>query len=58
MAGYLYQRAKNVHPQDAGEFAAAMATLKIEGSGPFTGNADDVTTFLAANHSFMFSLTA
>jgi sugar/nucleoside kinase (ribokinase family) len=58
MAGYLYQRAKNANPQDAGEFAAAMATLKIEGSGPFTGNADDVTQFLAANHRFMFSLTA
>ncbi|OMP75537.1 PfkB family carbohydrate kinase [[Flexibacter] sp. ATCC 35208] len=58
MAGYLYQRAKNANPQDAGEFAAAMATLKIEGSGPFRGNAEDVTKFLAANHRFTFSLTA
>jgi sugar/nucleoside kinase (ribokinase family) len=37
MAGYLYQRIKGKGYQQAGEFAAAMATLKIESSGPFTG---------------------
>jgi sugar/nucleoside kinase (ribokinase family) len=58
MAGYLYQRSKNANPQDAGEFAAAMATLKIESSGPFTGNAADVTKFLSTSHNFVFSLTA
>jgi sugar/nucleoside kinase (ribokinase family) len=52
MAGYLYQRAKGAPGvdsiQDAGEFAAAMATLKIEGSGPFTGTKEDVLDLLAS----------
>jgi sugar/nucleoside kinase (ribokinase family) len=42
MAGYLYQRIKGADIQEAGEFAAAMATLKIESSGPFTGTEEDV----------------
>jgi RHS repeat-associated protein len=33
---------------DAGEFAAAMATLNIESSGPFTGTRDDVTRKIKA----------
>jgi len=52
MAGYLYQRAKGAREgssiQDAGEFAAAMATLKIEGSGPFTGTEEEVLDLLAS----------
>src|SRR6201996_1451022 len=48
MAGYLYQRAKGASIQDSGEFAAAMATLKIEGSGPFTGTKEDVVDLLAS----------
>ena len=58
MAGYLYQTIRGATPQDAGEFAAAMATIKIESSGPFTGNNADVQAFLASNKAFMFSLTA
>jgi sugar/nucleoside kinase (ribokinase family) len=46
MAGYLYQRIKGAALQDAGEFAAAMATLKIESSGPFKGTAKDVLNLL------------
>ena len=42
MAGYLSQRIKGAGCQEAGEFAAAMATLKIESSGPFTGTEEDV----------------
>ncbi|MDR0794145.1 MAG: PfkB family carbohydrate kinase [Chitinophagaceae bacterium] len=42
MAGYLYQRAKGASIQDAGNFAAAMATIKIENSGPFTGTKEEV----------------
>lgn len=42
MAGYLYQRIKNKGIQEAGEFAAAMASIKIESSGPFTGTEKDV----------------
>ena len=48
MAGYLYQRIRGASIQAAGEFAAAMATLKIEGSGPFTGTREDVLELLAS----------
>ena len=41
MAGYLYRRIKGASFQKAGEFAAAMATLKIESSGPFIGTEDE-----------------
>jgi sugar/nucleoside kinase (ribokinase family) len=49
MAGYLYQRIKSATIQHAGEFAAAMATLKIESSGPFTGTREDVYSLLDSN---------
>ena len=42
MTGYLYQRAKGATIEQAGCFAAAMTTLKIEGMGPFSGTAADV----------------
>ena len=42
VTGYLYQRAKGATIEDAGKFAAAMATIKIEGSGPFNGTKEDV----------------
>ncbi len=42
MGGYLYQRVKGKGIQDAGEFAAAIASLKMESSGPFTGTEDEV----------------
>jgi sugar/nucleoside kinase (ribokinase family) len=47
MAGYLYQRQKGNNFQEAGEFAAAMATLKIAAAGPFTGNEENVLELLA-----------
>ena len=46
MAGYLAKRVKEAPIQEAGEFGAAMATLKIQSSGPFTGTADDVLAVL------------
>jgi sugar/nucleoside kinase (ribokinase family) len=49
MAGYLYQRVKGAPVREAGEFGAAMATLKIGSSGPFTGNKDDVLGLLSFN---------
>ncbi len=49
MTGYLYQWIKGAGAKEAGEFAAAMATLKIESSGPFTGTEDDVLKLLANN---------
>ncbi|MCE7071203.1 MULTISPECIES: PfkB family carbohydrate kinase [Dyadobacter] len=39
MAGYLSKRIQGAGVQEAGEFGAAMATLKIQSSGPFSGNA-------------------
>ncbi|MCK8494973.1 PfkB family carbohydrate kinase [Spirosoma sp. RP8] len=43
MAGYLWKKTKGASIQEAGEFGAAMATLKIGSSGPFTGHPDQVT---------------
>lgn len=42
MTGYLYKRAKGAGIEEAGRFAAAMSTLKIEGLGPFKGSKEDV----------------
>lgn len=42
MTGYLYQRAKGASIEEAGRFAAAMSTLKIEASGPFSGTKEAV----------------
>lgn len=44
MAGYLYSRLKNKSVTESGNCAAAMATLKIEHSGPFSGGLDDILT--------------
>jgi len=52
MAGYLYKRLNQASFQEAGEFAAAMASLKIESPGAFQGTYADVTTLLA-NHKRM-----
>ena len=49
MAGYLYRRMNGATVQQAGEFAAAMATVKIETSGPFTGTAEEVEALLKSN---------
>ncbi|MBL0355375.1 MAG: ribokinase [Chitinophagaceae bacterium] len=42
MAGYLYQRIKGASLQQAGEFASAMASIKISSPGPFKGTEEDV----------------
>ncbi|MDR0824158.1 MAG: PfkB family carbohydrate kinase [Prevotella sp.] len=42
VTGYLYKRAKGAGIEEAGRFAAAMATIKIESSGPFNGTKEDV----------------
>jgi len=51
MAGYLYQRSKGAGFQFAGEFAAAMASLKIQSSGPFKGTEKEVLLFLDKSKS-------
>lgn len=40
MAGYLWKRVQGSHIQEAGEFGAALATLKVASSGPFSGSSD------------------
>ena len=42
MAGYLYSRSKNKIIQDAGNCAAAMASLKIENTGSFNAEIEDI----------------
>ena len=37
MAGYLYKRSQGASYQEAGCFAAAMCTLKLQAHGPFNG---------------------
>jgi sugar/nucleoside kinase (ribokinase family) len=41
-AGYIYMRSQGAGYEDAGRFAAAMATLNIEKTGPFNGTVDDI----------------
>jgi sugar/nucleoside kinase (ribokinase family) len=52
MAGYLYQRSKGAGIQQAGEFAAAMATLKLGVSGPFNATQESVNAVIAGAESF------
>lgn len=42
VAGYLYMRNKGASYVDAGCFAAAMSTLKLEHSGPFSGTEENI----------------
>ena len=41
-AGYLYKRLQGATPTEAGKFAAAMCTIKLEHNGPFNRTIDDV----------------
>lgn len=40
--GYLYSRALGASVEEAGKYAAAMCTLKLEHSGPFDKTEDDI----------------
>lgn len=40
--GYLYMRSRGANPSEAGHFAAAMSTLKLEANDPFARTEDDV----------------
>lgn len=41
MLGYLYMRNKGVSYEEVGCFAAALSTVKLEKSGPFSGTEED-----------------
>ena len=45
-AGYLYSRAHGASFDEAGRFAAAMCTLKLEHTGPFVGSIEDIQRIL------------
>ena len=45
-AGYLYMRNQGASYYDAGCFAAAMSTLKLEHHGPFSGTEEDIQTII------------
>ena len=49
MAGYLYMRNKGASYEEAGCFAAAMSTIKLEKSGPFSGTEEEVWHILKNN---------
>ena len=46
MAGYLHMRTKGASYREAGNFAAAMCTIKLEASGPFCGTEEEVLRLL------------
>jgi sugar/nucleoside kinase (ribokinase family) len=46
MAGYLYQRIKGANVQQAGLFAAGLASRKMETAGPFNGILPPVNVYI------------
>ena len=46
MAGYLWKRVQGSQVQEAGEFGAALATLKVASSGPFSGSPELIATLV------------
>lgn len=44
--GYLYCRLQGMGYAEAGRFAAAMCTLKLEHNGPFDGTLDDIARIM------------
>ncbi|WP_051502491.1 PfkB family carbohydrate kinase [Prevotella sp. HJM029] len=46
--GYLYMRSQGATFQEAGRFASAMCTLKLEHNGPFEGSLKDIEKLSSA----------
>lgn len=42
-AGYLYKRLQGADPMEAGKFAAAMCTIKLEHNGPFNRSVKEIS---------------
>lgn len=40
--GYVYQRVQGASPLEAGKFASAISSIKLEESGPFRGTLEDI----------------
>lgn len=49
--GYLWMRTQGASCEEAGRFAAALCTLKLEHNGPFDGSLADVQRVLSAAQS-------
>lgn len=47
MAGYLYKRSKGYGVYESGCFAAAMCTIKLASSGPFSGSPEDIERIIS-----------
>jgi len=39
--GYIYKRVQGASPREAGHFAAAVSTIKLQASGPFSGTEEE-----------------
>ncbi len=46
MAGYLYKRSQGCDIYESGCFAAAMCTIKLASSGPFSGTIEDIEAII------------
>ena len=46
-AGYLYKRMLGANPTEAGKFAAAMCTIKLEHNGPFNRSIKDILEIIS-----------
>lgn len=40
--GYVYKRVQGANPEEAGKFASAISSIKLEESGPFKGTEEEV----------------
>lgn len=47
MAGYLYKRSQGASYKEAGCFAAAMCTIKLQSHGPFNGTEEAINAILS-----------
>ncbi len=48
--GYLYMRSKGASYEEAGKFAAAMSTIKLQQTGPFNKTIEDIYKVIADNN--------
>lgn len=47
--GYVFQRSRGADVAEAGEFAAAVSSIKLEHSGPFCGTAEEVMSIISSS---------
>ncbi len=47
--GYLYMRNQGASYEQAGKFAAAVSTIKLEKSGPFNGTEEDIWNIIRSH---------